>query len=434
MATDTRSELDRGGGVVRDVVISSGNRNFHLLFSAAEMARRNRLALLICGGYPTPLEQKLLKSPKIPGAAKLSRLLGRKEEIPDDLIKQNRLSEAISVAGISLRGVPRAKFADIALQKKAFEIYGRHAARHLPKAERVGARIYHYRAGFGQSSVKVAADAGMMTICDHSIVHPALLDVLVANGGRFPEVRPPRPDGIWGVIQDDLERADLVLVNSDFVAETFAFMGFDQSRIAVIYQGVEDKFLTRLPAQREYYTQASTRPVRFLFAGGIGSRKGVDEIAAVLSAVPDAKIELHVAGSLSASARQKYAGLLSDPRVIYHGILPQGELAKLMSCSDVFIFPSRAEGSARVVFEAMAAGCAVITTKNAGSALRDEEGGRIIAVSDVEALSMAIDNVLLDPCGFAELGQANATLIREHFTQRRYGDQLEIVYQRARSG
>ncbi|MET3598502.1 glycosyltransferase family 4 protein [Martelella mangrovi] len=429
MATDTRSELDRGGGVGRDVVISSGNRNFHLLFSAAEMARRNRLALLICGGYPTPLEQKLLKSPKIPGAAKLSRLLGRKEEIPDDLIRQNRLSEAISVAGISLRGVPRAKFADIALQKKAFEIYGRHAARHLPQAAKKGARIYHYRAGFGQSSVKVAADAGMKTICDHSIVHPALLDVLVANGGRFPEVRPPRPDGIWGVIQDDLERADLVLVNSDFVAETFAFMGFDQSRIAVIYQGVEDKFLTRLPAQREYYGQGSTRPVRFLFAGGVGPRKGVDEIADAFAAIPHARVELHIAGSLTASARQKYDALLSDPRVTYHGMLPQGELVKLMSCTDAFIFPSRAEGSARVVFEAMAAGCAVITTKNAGSVVEDGEGGLLVAVSDPAGLSGAIEKMLNETASFSRMGRFNRSLILERYTQKNYGANLEALYQ-----
>ena len=42
-----------------------------------------------------------------------------------------------------------------------------------------------------------------------------------------------------------------------------------------------------------------------------------------------------------------------------------------MSRAEVFVFPSLAEGSARVVAMAMAAGCYVITTPNSGSVVRD---------------------------------------------------------------
>lgn len=412
-----------------DVVISSGNRNFHMLFTAAELAQRNRLAMLICGGYPRPWERALLKGPLLRGSRKFDRFLGRQENIPDDLISQSRGSETISAAGMTLRGIPLARKIDTALQEAAFRAYGRHAARQLPKAAAKGARIYHYRAGFGQSSVPVARQAGMRTICDHSIVHPSLLQVLVQNGGRFPESQPGRPGGIWGSVLDDIAQADMVLVNSQFVAETFVFMGFDRSRLAVVYQGVENKFLARLPQTRDYYEAGSPRPVRLLFAGGIGPRKGVDEIARALAALPDAALELHMAGSLSSEARERYAGLLADPRVTYHGMLSQNDLAMLMSRSDVFLFPSRAEGSARVVFEAMAAGCAVITTPNAGSAVRASEGGLLVPPSDHDALVAALEALLADPAAFARMGQCNRDLIRDSYTQASYGDALERVYQ-----
>ncbi|PRX09061.1 UNVERIFIED_ORG: glycosyltransferase involved in cell wall biosynthesis [Martelella mediterranea] len=411
-----------------DVVISAGNRNFHLLFTAAEMAKRGRLSLLFCGGYPTRLEKKLLGNSRLPGARKLSRLLNRQEEIPDGLIRQHRPSEIVSTAGISVRRFSKSRSLDTALQTMSFRMYGRHAARYLPKAAENGAHIYHYRAGFGQSSVKVAAEAGMRTICDHSIVHPSLLDLLVANGGKFPDERPSRPEGLWGTILDDIEKADLVLVNSDFVAKTFSFMGFDRSRLAVVYQGVEDKFLARLPDERSYYQVGSSQPVRFLFAGGIGPRKGLDEIAAALAAIPFANIELHLAGSLPQSSRDIYTKLLADPRVTYHGVLSQDDLAMLMHQSDVFLFPSRAEGSARVVFEAMAAGCAVITTENAGSVVRHGEGGLLVPVSDYEALAGAIEVLLDDAALIADMGLYNRSVIHNAYTQSHYGDNLEKLY------
>ncbi|MBB4122693.1 glycosyltransferase family 4 protein [Martelella radicis] len=411
-----------------DVVISAGDRNFHLLFTAAEMAKRGRLSMLFCGAYPTRFEKRLLANPRLPGARKFARLLNRQEAIPEDLIRQNRRSEFVSATGISLQRFPKSGSLNAFLQTTSFQMYGRNAARHLPEAAENGARIYHYRAGFGQSSVKVAAEAGMRTICDHSIVHPSLLDVLVDGRGKFPEDRPSRPTGIWGAVLDDIDKADIVLVNSDFVAKTFSFMGFDQSRLAVVYQGVEDKFLARLPDERGFYEVGSSRPVRFLFAGGIGPRKGFDEIAAALAAIPSANIELHLAGSLSQSSREDYAELLADPRVTYHGVLSQNDLAMLMHHSDVFLFPSRAEGSARVVFEAMAAGCAVITTENAGSIVRHGEGGLLVPVNDHEALIGAIEDLLRDTALLADMGSHNGSLIRNAYTQSHYGDNLERLY------
>jgi len=408
-----------------NILISAGHKNFHMLFTASEMHRRGRLSQVICGAYPTLFEQMILNSWPLKYSRKLNRFINRTEKLPLDKVSQSRYSEILS----SLSGA----FGKFGLDKeeinvKAFKIYGKKSEQIVREAATKGAKIYHYRAGFGQSSVTVAKELGMKTICDHSIVHPSLLTPLIELKGNFPNIHPNRATGMWGAVLDDIEQADIVVVNSDFVAETFQYMGFDNSKLAVVYQGVEDKFINVLPKSRDYYMLNSNRPIRFLFAGGIIPRKGVDEILAMLKELSTSQIELHLAGSLPDESKERYAELLSDSRVTYHGMLSQKEVALLMSNSDIFLFPSRAEGSARVIFESMAAGCAVICTDNSGSVVKDGFGGKIIPINDKQELIRAVNDVLDNPTKYVEFGKSNKKLIFKSFRQINYGNKFEEIY------
>ena len=409
----------------KDIIVSAGHKNFHMLFTAAEMERRERLANIICGAYPTAFEQKLLSIWPFKASRKLNRFINRKEKLPLGRVSQSRCSEILSSLSNPLG---KLAFDREGINVKAFKIYGKKSEKVVRKAYEKGARIYHYRAGFGQSSVQVAKDLGMKTICDHSIVHPSLLKPLIDLKGSYPQNKPERATGIWGAVLDDIEAADLIVVNSDFVSETFEFMNFDTSKIHVAYLGVEDKFINSLPENRQHYSKDSSRKVRFLFAGGIVPRKGLDEITSALLQIKNKNLELHLAGSLAEESRQHYSALLSDERVKYHGMLSQKELIELMSYSDIFLFPSRAEGSARVIFEAMAAGCAIICTSNAGSIVKDDIGGKIIPVNNKEKLIEAINDALRNPHKYAEYGKSNKTLIFNNYRQKNYGDRLEEIY------
>lgn len=64
--------------------------------------------------------------------------------------------------------------------------------------------------------------------------------------------------------------------------------------------------------------------------------------------------------------------------------------------ADLFVFPSLAEGSASVVFEALAAGVPVITTRAAGSVVEDGREGLIVPERDPEALAAAIHQIVSD--------------------------------------
>ena len=113
------------------------------------------------------------------------------------------------------------------------------------------------------------------------------------------------------------------------------------------------------------------------------------------------------------------------------GFLSRQQLAEHMSKADFFIFPSLAEGSARVIFMAMACGCFVITTPNSGSIVEDGLHGFVVPAGDVNSLERSIRATLkLDRQEIYRIGGANAGLIREDYRQRQYGKSILSLYEK----
>ena len=86
-----------------------------------------------------------------------------------------------------------------------------------------------------------------------------------------------------------------------------------------------------------------------------------------MSRLDDVDWRLDLCGQVEPGTAAAFGRLAADPRVTYHGMLPLKDLAARMAVAEVFVFPTLADDSARVVWEALAAGCYVVTTANAGS-------------------------------------------------------------------
>jgi glycosyltransferase involved in cell wall biosynthesis len=402
------------------VVISNGFSRFHLAPAAAEAARRNILARFLTGAYPPPRLSRLADAHRLPH--KLSRLAARAEPIPDGKIVAlwgAELLHQVAMTAIDRPVVGRA--ADMVV-RASLRAYGRAATRHVSQCG--DASVYHYRAGFGWESAEAARRLGMLTICDHSIAHPALVEFLVANGGAFPARPLPDPGGFWGDVLRDIERADHVLVNSDFVRDTFVAQGWDPARVHVLYWGVDDAFFAAVPPR----ATPDDGPLRLAFAGHFARRKGVDALAEALRGLDGVPWILDVLGSVDRESGARHHDLLADPRVHVHGTVSREELAARLSQADVFVFPSLAEGSARVVFEAMACGCYVVTTPNAGTVVEDGVHGRVVPPGDPQAVRSAIAAVAADRALVSRVGAANAALVRSTYSQSRYGSGLSDLY------
>jgi hypothetical protein len=143
---------------------------------------------------------------------------------------------------------------------------------------------------------------------------------------------------------------------------------------------------------------------RVLFAGAVGLRKGIHVLAeaANLLRARGRSYEFLVVGSAPDKVRlhPRAAGLT------FTGSLPFSAMREHYERADVFALPALAEGSAGVTYEALGAGVPVVTTKAAGSVVRDGVEGRIVPERDPEALANAIEEVVEDRRKRARLAAA----------------------------
>lgn len=403
------------------IIVSNGHHKFITGMAASEAGKHGLLAGFITAGYPVPLLRRWIIRLGLDRYAPVKRLLQRQEDLPDDRVHSLWLSETIYVAARVVAGrFPRFEdISDYALRCYAWQ--AECIVDELP------GRIYHYRSGYGHNSVRLAKRKGMVALCDHSIAHPSALDYLVKNGGRLPPSgQAPAIGKLWENILKDVDQADFILVNSDFVKDTFIHFGYDPARIFVLYTGIDDQFLSAIPARS--YPSLAGKPPRLMFAGELGARKGGRILLQALSRIRGLPWEFEVAGMIDEGLRNDFRDLFSDERVTLSGFLTRAELAGRMSLADIFVFPSLAEGSARVVFMAMACGCHVITTPNSGSIVRDGVHGKIVEPGNVDALEAALRESLRNFAEVPVIGRRNADLVKTRYTQRHYGEGLMALY------
>ncbi len=406
------------------IIISNGHSKFILGAAAAEVQKRGLLMGYITAGYPSKHFRRWVNFFGLSRLRSVRRLLGREEAIPAHLVHPLWMSEWLNQISQLVRQVGKSSTLAEFISDYALRLYGFQAAgmvRDMP------AKIYHYRSGYGHHSVRAAKKKGMITLCDHSIAHPAVLQYLIENGGQLPPKGQRGPmTRFWSHVLEDIEQADFVIVNSDFVKNTFTHQGWPEERVHVAYTGVDQEFLDAVPTRSSYSNDRT--PLRLLFAGEFGPRKGAEVLIRTMERISDLPWCLEVIGQVHREIHRKFESFFRDTRVRCTGTLPRLQLAERMSEADVFVFPSLAEGSARVVFMALACGCYVITTPNAGSIVEDGIHGRLIPPGDAEALSESIAWAMVHPAEVAEIGWQNAQLVRSHYRQRHYGDKVLELY------
>jgi glycosyltransferase involved in cell wall biosynthesis len=89
-----------------------------------------------------------------------------------------------------------------------------------------------------------------------------------------------------------------------------------------------------------------------------------------------------------------------------HLLGPRRDVPPLLKTADVFVLPSRTEGLPNALLEAMAAGCAIVTTDVPGcrDLIRHGREGWVVPFRDVSALSSAILRLLEDQTLARRLG------------------------------
>ncbi|GAB4170645.1 MAG: hypothetical protein OHK0024_06670 [Thalassobaculales bacterium] len=198
-------------------------------------------------------------------------------------------------------------------------------------------------------------------------------------------------------------RADLILVPSAYVRDTLLAEGVPAAKLRLVPYGVAvDRF-------RPVARPGGGGPLRALFLGQIGLRKGVPDLLAAMRLLAPGLVALTLAGPVIGRGLARHAGLFT-----YRPPVPHAAVDRLFAEADVFVLPSLHEGSAMVILEAMASGLPIVTTANAGSPVSDGVEGFIVPVGDAEALAGRLALLAGDPALRARMGAAARATAERH--------------------
>ena len=164
-------------------------------------------------------------------------------------------------------------------------------------------------------------------------------------------------------------------------------------------------------------------PVRLLYVGRLTYQKGLDVFIQALRRL-DSKIQFEVELVGDGNARRPLERMAREfglvDRLHFAGWLDRTEVPQRYQLADIFVLPSRDEGMANVILEAMASGLPVIATDVAGSRelVRHGKTGLLIPRENPVALAQAITDLATDAQERAHMGQAGRRLAEEHYGWR----------------
>ena len=303
----------------------------------------------------------------------------------------------------------------------AASLYGRLQQRYLRDAD-----IFHVRSGSGGSgAIEKARSKGMKIVVDHSIAHANFMDKVLRyeyeKNGVFFDLGMDNP--FWKNILDECKKADIILVNSHFVKDTFIENGFNSDMIKVVYLGVRKDFSF---LKKDYNIKDEV--LRILFTGGFGFRKGAEYILRALCKLDEMNVsyEMTVVGDYSGAIplikqyKPKFLNLVNT--------VPQDELKSYLANSDVYLFPSLCEGCASSGMEALAAGLPVIATIESGLPITDGINGMIVESKNIDSIVESLLYIRENSKQREEFGRNAANLIAEQYTWDKYAEEVYLLY------
>ena len=175
-------------------------------------------------------------------------------------------------------------------------------------------------------------------------------------------------------------------------------------RVRLIWNGAPLEEFGAVPAEAARATRRQLGlPEDALVIGSIGrlnEQKGhrflLDAAARVLAAVPAARLLVVGDGDLEGPLREQARALGIPDRVVFAG--HRDDIPAVLGAVDVFCISSTYEGTPLTLFEAMAAGKAIVSTAVDGCREVIEDGltGVLVPPRDPEALALRLQELLLD--------------------------------------
>ncbi len=181
----------------------------------------------------------------------------------------------------------------------------------------------------------------------------------------------------------ELELADVVVGPGSFVMDSLPYWAKHKKQIVSPFGSptLDRNFLFNHDFKKDF-----NRPLRVLFVGSMGQRKGLGDLFAAMRLLNNPNIELVVLGTLLAPItfyRKEFADFTYETGRCHDEVLA------LMRTCDVFCLPSIVEGRALVMQEAMSQGLPLVITANTGGEdlIIEGETGFLVPIRSPESIA-----------------------------------------------
>jgi glycosyltransferase involved in cell wall biosynthesis len=233
---------------------------------------------------------------------------------------------------------------------------------------------------------------GLTTIYDLPIAYwKTVRELLMEEAERLPAWRKTLGGGTTDS-QEKLDRktrelqlADIVIAPGKFVMDSLPV--WTNEKIKIVSPFGSPQVMSTII--KEDQKKDVLKPLRVLFAGSMGQRKGLADLFRAIKLLNTESIELVVMGA-PLDSMSFYRNQLNC--FTYEHGRPHAEVLALMRTCDVFCLPSIVEGRALVMQEAMSQGLPIIITPNTGGEdLVIDGSGFLVPIRSAEAIAEKLE-------------------------------------------
>lgn len=276
-------------------------------------------------------------------------------------------------------------------------------------------------------SLRAARAAGALAVAEFATAHVRwACELLEREAQRHPEWAETIsnlhfPAWYRERLEQEPHAADVCVVASEFSRQSLLAVGVPSERIELLPLGVDLERFAFAP-------RTINGPLRILFVGGIGQRKGIKYLLEAYRQIHSSATELVLVGPMSGSERalRAYQGIYE-----YRGTVTPAQVAEEMRRAHVLVLPSVFEGFGLVIPEAMATGMPVIaSTHTIGpEMIRPGQDGFVLEPDDVGGLAERLEFLARHRETLVEMGRHAASRAQEFSWQRHQARLAELICQ-----
>jgi glycosyltransferase involved in cell wall biosynthesis len=273
------------------------------------------------------------------------------------------------------------------------------AARLTPHLQRGPAGICFAYSYTALEPFRAAKKAGWKTVLGQ--IDPGRAEWEVVDAACAPwrdwEKQGERPSATyWKKWREETELADIIIANSVWSATLLEKQGIPPAKLRVVpllYEGT-----TGRPPPKAYAEEfTETRPLRVLFLGSLGLRKGVPALLEAMRLLSGSPVHLRLVGPLAMCLPSWLDPLVAAGKVSVEPPVKGPEVEAAYDWADVFILPTHSDGFAITQLEAQARRVPVIASTHCAKVVEDGINGRLLEEVGPEAIASCLRGILENP-------------------------------------